>query len=111
MLALRDRDWTGRAAGAAHLGVARSGGSAVVGSLTALPLDATPRLGLVPYGEGMLTLPRGAQRTRAVTVTHVFRGRPLTNEVEVAGSVLRLPYAERTGTGEAVEWIEVELAP
>ncbi len=111
MFGLRDRDWAGRATVTGHLGAASSGGSVVAGSLTELPLDTTPRLGLVPFGAGVLTLQRTHQSTRAVRVTHVFRGQSLTNQVHLVAGPLRLPFAERTEAGDAVEWIAVDVEP
>jgi hypothetical protein len=78
MVALRDRDWSGRAGSGRYLDLLESDTSVVVASRTSAALDRTPWLGVVPYGSGVVTLRRQEAQGRALVVTHAFRGPPST---------------------------------
>jgi CobQ-like glutamine amidotransferase family enzyme len=82
--------------------------SVVVASRTKEGLARTDKLGVVPYGEGQVTLKREDGAQTAEVIEHYFRGPITTRKVAVEGGMLRLPLRERSENG-FVEWIEVNI--
>jgi hypothetical protein len=81
-----------------------------VASMTQESVPEALKLGVVPYGEGRLTLKRKSQTSGKAKVTeHYFRGQSQTSRLEVRGGVLEIPLRERGQDGSPVEWIEVEI--
>ncbi len=93
-------------------GIAGTTASVVVASKTADALDRTTRLGVVPFGEGRLSLSRHSQPAAWAELTeHYFGGRSQVSHVEIRNGVLEIPLREAGDRGSPVEWIEVEIHP
>jgi len=74
-------------------------------------VTATPKLGVVPYGEGLLTLRRSSKTSGAAKVTeHYFGGQSQTSYVAVRQGVVEILLRERGKAGSRIEWIEVDFA-
>jgi hypothetical protein len=82
--------------------------SVVVASRTKEGLARTGKLGVVPYGEGQVTLKREDGAQIAEVIEHYFRGPSTTRKMAVKDGMLRLPLRERSENG-FVEWIEVNM--
>lgn len=84
--------------------------SVVIASKTQDRLGCAPRLGVVPYGEGRLTLRRDSRTTVTAEATdHYFGGRSNTSHLTVREGVIEIPLRERGDDGSLVEWIEIEI--
>ncbi|MGH9397133.1 MAG: TIM-barrel domain-containing protein [Terriglobia bacterium] len=81
-----------------------------VASMTQDSVSETAKLGVVPYGEGRLTLRRASKATVAADSTeHYFGGQSRASRLEVRDGVLAIPLRERGDDGSPVEWIEIGI--
>ena len=84
--------------------------SVVVASKTEEPLSRAEKLGVVPYGDGLLTLRRQSTAlASAKIVEHDFGGQSRATHVEVRGGVLEISLREIGSRGSPIEWIEIEI--
>jgi len=89
-----------------------SSASVVVASKTAEGISRSARLGVVPYGDGELTLRRDEQcSTKAKVTEHSFGGRVKHSEVSFWTGKLSISFMEHADDGTPIEWIEVEIMP
>lgn len=87
-----------------------SDASVVVASKTAEGISRAARLGVVPYGDGELTLQREDQHsTKAKVTEHSFGGRVRQREVSIRAGKLSLSLREHADDGTPIEWIELEI--
>jgi len=81
-----------------------------VASMTQESVPEALKLGVIPYGEGRLTLKRKSQASGKAKVTeHYFRGPSRASRLEVRGGILEIPLRERGQDDSPVEWIELEI--
>ena len=80
-------------------------------ALTGESVTETPKLGVVPYGEGLLTLRRSSKASGTARLTeHYFGGQSQKSPLAVRQGVVEIPLRERGKAGSLVEWIEVDFA-
>ena len=73
-------------------------------------IGRAPQLGVVPYGDGELTLNREAAATASAQATeHYFGGSHQTKPLAFEKGYLRVPLRERAEDGSLVEWIEISI--
>ncbi|HEV2498678.1 MAG TPA: TIM-barrel domain-containing protein [Terriglobia bacterium] len=109
LVALRPRGLDGGAGVNQWGGVLDTTAQVAVASLTEDSLAEADRLGVVPYGQGRLTL-RRASNTSAATVgatEHYFGGHAKTTHLEVRGGAVEIPLREQSADGLPLEWIEI----
>jgi hypothetical protein len=91
-------------------GIVQTTASMVVASKTDDPLNRASRLGIVPYGDGVVTLQREVNASAHAKVTeHCFGGKSHIRDTEVQGGTLSIPLRQKID-GDPVEWLEVEFS-
>jgi hypothetical protein len=84
--------------------------SVVVASRSREGLARAAKLGVVPYGDGELTVRREVGASASADVTeHYFGGSSHTKRLIIENGHLRVPLRERTEDGSVVEWIELTI--
>jgi hypothetical protein len=82
--------------------------SVVVASRSNAGIARAAQLGVVPYGDGQLSVKHEA--AASVTATeHYLDGRRVTRPVQVEKGYLRIPLRERGDDGAIVEWIDINI--
>jgi hypothetical protein len=110
LVALRPRRLDGGVGTSEFEGSVSTTAQAVVASLTSDSLTDANKFGVVPYGDGRLTLRSKAKASgRAALTEHYFGGKSRTNRVEVRRGALEIPLREWDEAGVPVEWIQVEI--
>ena len=110
LLALRKQRLDGRPGTGRYGNVLETDASVVVASKTVESIARAAYLGIVPYGDGVLTLQRDEHRTgRANVKEHAFGGRIREHTVAIAAGRLRLALRELAEDGAAIEWLEIEI--
>lgn len=110
LVALRKQRLDGGIGTGKYRDLVETDASVVVASRTTERLSRAARLGVVPYGDGDLTLRRDDQQASKASVKeHLFGGRIMRQEVATRAGVLRLPLRERADDGTPIEWVEIEI--
>lgn len=110
LVALRKHRLEGGPGTGKYQNILETNATVVVASKTAEGISRASRLGVVPYGDGELTLQREDQSSTAARVTeHSFGGGTRQNEVSIQAGKLKLSLRERADDGTPIEWIEVEI--
>ncbi|MGH9453978.1 MAG: TIM-barrel domain-containing protein, partial [Terriglobia bacterium] len=110
LVALRPRRLDGGAGTSEFGGIVSTTAQVAVASMTQDSVAEATKLGVVPYGEGRLTLRRVSHAAAAADAReHYFGGRSRTSRLEVRDGVLAVPLRERGDDGSPVEWIEIEI--
>lgn len=112
LAALRPRGFNGAGPGTSQWGgVVDATAQVAVASLTDDSLAEAERLGVVPYGQGRLTLRRAANTSGAAAdaTEHYFGGTSKATRLEIHDGVLEIPLRERSGDGLPVEWLEIQI--
>jgi hypothetical protein len=108
LVALRERRLDGRKGAGTYRDLLECSTSVVVASKTNDGISKSPKLAVVPYGNGELILKReGGQKTVLVT-EHFLGGGKKTIPLRVQYGKLRVPLREKTASGSIVEWIDVD---
>lgn len=110
LVALRATQFDGSRGAGGYKDLIRSLTSVVVASKTSANIANSRKLGIVPYGDGEVSIRHeGGQRT-AMATTHRFGRPPVKSQLAMAGDILRLPLRERLEDGSVVEWLEVSFS-
>ncbi|MGO8790773.1 MAG: hypothetical protein ACLQVL_25795 [Terriglobia bacterium] len=110
LLALRKDRLQGGSGTGKYQNIIETNASVVVASKTAEGISRASRLGVVPYGDGQVTIRRDDDRSTVARVTeHSFGGRIEHREITMRGGKLRLPLTERDDSGAPIEWIEIQI--
>ncbi len=110
LLALRQRGLEGGPGTNEFGGFASTTASVVIASRTPAGLAQTTKLGVVPYGEGVLRIRRASKAAVAADATeHSFGGHSKASRLAVADGVIEVPLRERGENREPLEWIEIEF--
>ena len=110
LLALRKDRLQGGSGTGKYQNIIETNASVVVASKTAEGISRASRLGVVPYGDGQVTIRRDDDRSTVARVTeHSFGGRIEHREITMRGGKLRLPLTERDDNGTPIEWLELEI--
>ncbi|MCW3818905.1 hypothetical protein ONA91_31145 [Micromonospora sp. DR5-3] len=108
LVALRTHHLDGGRGPASYADVVHTDVQVVVASRTDDGIGSSRRLGVVPFGDGQVTIRHdGPARAAAVTV-HRLGGAVVRQRCAVDGGWLRLPLSERL-EGAPVEWLDVEF--
>ncbi|HTS69112.1 MAG TPA: hypothetical protein VMO17_09010 [Terriglobia bacterium] len=109
-VALRPRRLDGGAGISEFEGSVSTTAQVAVASLTSDGLTEAKKLGVVPYGDGRLTLRRNSKTSVAATLTEYYLGgKSRTSRLEVRQGVLQIPLRERGEAGLPLEWMQVEI--
>ncbi|HMD83261.1 MAG TPA: hypothetical protein VKO18_01015 [Terriglobia bacterium] len=110
VVALRPRRLDGGAGTSEFEGSMSTTAQVALASLTQDSVTEAKKLGVVPYGEGRLTLRRNSKTSGIAKATeHYFGGQSRTSKVDVRHGVLEIPLRERSDAGVPLEWIQVEI--
>jgi hypothetical protein len=82
--------------------------SVVVAARSSTSIERATQLGVVPYGDGELTV-RLTAAASAQATEHYFGGGHQTKTLAIEDGHLRIPLRERTESGAIVEWIEISV--
>jgi hypothetical protein len=108
LVALRERRLDGRKGAGAYRDLVQANTSVVVASKTSEGIARAPRLAVVPYGQGQITLKRESGDYAEVT-EHYFGGGKKTSRLPMQDASLRVPLRERSDEGSVIEWIELDI--
>ena len=112
LVALRKERLEGGPGAGKYQNLIAANASVVVASKTSEGIARASRLGVVPYGDGDITLYREDQSSAVAKVTeHSFGGGTRNNKVSIPAGKLSLPLREHTADGIPIEWIEIEIEP
>jgi len=81
----------------------------VVASKTNDSLDQSSHLGVVPYGDGTLTLTRKSAGSVRMA-EHCFSGKSFATRLPIQNATLEIPLRQQIDS-DPVEWIEIEIDP
>jgi hypothetical protein len=110
LVALRASRLDGNRGPERYKNIVRCSTSVVVASKTPEGIAKSGKLGIVPYGDGELSIRHeGATRIIAAT-THRFGKPPVKRQLTMTGDVVRIPLTERLDDGSVVEWLEVDFS-
>ena len=98
-VALRDRAWE-------RAGIEATA-PLVVASREKAGLHSAQQLGLVPFGEGELTLKHDGANSRFAIRRHLFGGAIEEGFASIANGVLKVSFKEQGENGKPIEWIEI----
>lgn len=107
LVSLRPRRLDGGAGTSQWGGVLNTTAQVAVASMNQDSLAETTKLGVVPYGQGRLTLRRAPNASAADATEHYFGGKSQTSRLEISDGVLEIPLRERSEDGLPLEWIEL----
>jgi hypothetical protein len=109
-LALRDRRLDGTKGAGRYGDRVETNAQVVVASKTDESIFASAKLGIVPFGDGDLTILREDHTPTLVSVVaHRLGGSSHAVRRTVQGGLLQIPFRERSPDGTAIEWIEVDV--
>ncbi|MFZ5879554.1 MAG: hypothetical protein ACOY0R_09295, partial [Chloroflexota bacterium] len=108
LLALRTHKFDGKPASRAYKDILNTEIGLVVSSLTADGLAESPRLGIVPFGDGTCVLRHvlAAEHKTANITEHYFGGRALTYPLACQPERIELQL-QQTRDDDILEWLEV----
>jgi hypothetical protein len=110
LLALRQRRLDGNPGTGKFRELVSTDTSVVVASRTEDGIAGCAKLGIVPYGDGQLTLRRQSRlSTHAEVTEHYFGGMSTKSRVEIHDGALTFLLQQRGAGGAPVEWLEVEI--
>jgi len=110
LVALRPRRLDGGTGTSEFEGCVSTTAQVALSSLTPDSLTEAKKLGVVPYGDGRLTLRRNSKTSGTAKATeHYFGGQSRTIRLDMRQGVLEVPLRERSAAGGPVEWIQVEI--
>jgi hypothetical protein len=110
LVALRKQRLDGSAGSGKFRDLVSTTASVVVAARSKESIGRAPQLGVVPYGDGELTLNREAAATVSAQATeHYFGGSHQTKPLAFEKGYLRVPLRERAEDGSLVEWIEISI--
>ena len=79
-------------------------------SLTHDGVMEASELGVVPYGEGRLTLRRSSKGSGTAKATeHYFGGKSRASWLDVHQGVVEIQLRERNEAGTPLEWVQIEI--
>lgn len=84
--------------------------SVVIASKSAEPITRASKLGVVPYGDGNVTIRREAANGSATLKLHCIGKSTQESTLEMQAGLLRLPMRERLEDGAIVEWFEIDFS-
>ena len=105
MACVRAADAKSEVVGAAGL---RADTTVVVASFDDAPLGSTSRIGVVPFGDGTVSIARERRDGSARTTLHLLDGSRVAGTANVRDGAVHVTVADRAG-GVPLEWIEIEL--
>lgn len=108
LVALRERRLDGRKGVGKFRDLIESTTSVVVASKTNEGISKSPKLAVVPYGNGEVILKREGGPKTVLVIEHFLGGEKKTTSLRVLFERLRVPVREKTDSGSIVEWIEVD---
>jgi hypothetical protein len=109
MVALRQYRLTGGKGSQKFRDLVSTDTTVVVASRTGEGIARARKLGVVPFGNGQVTLKHEAGAASAEVIEHYFRGGKHARRISANGDPLVIPLREHTEKGELIEWIEVNL--
>jgi hypothetical protein len=109
LLALRKQRLDGLAGSGKFQDLASATASVVAASMTGDSLSRAMKLGIVPYGDGEITLRRESGAAgHAEIIEHSWGGKTARSQVPIRNNSFTVPLRERSENG-LVEWLEVEI--
>lgn len=105
LLALRTHRWDGKPALSSYKDILNTNVTIVVASMTEADISHASRIGIVPFGDGSITVKTSRGPIAQVT-EHYWSGRHRTTTVMCQGQRLTLPIQQLHGA-EILEWIEI----
>ena len=81
----------------------------VVAARSSGSIARAAQLGVVPYGDGELSVKHEGAATSAHATEHYFGGGHMPLQVAVENGSLRVPLRERVEDGSLVEWIDISI--
>jgi hypothetical protein len=109
LVALRTQRLDGSAGAGKFRDLVATNAAVVVASRSHDGIARATQLGVVPYGDGELTLNREAGTASAQAIEHYFRGGQKPLHLAIDNGRLHVPLRERAEDGSIVEWIEITL--
>ncbi len=108
LVALRTQRLDGGPGTTEFKGIVKTTASVVVASKTDEPLDQAAHLGVVPYGEGQLTLKHKTAVAASIT-EHYFGGKSQASRIHAQNGALNIPLRRTRKDGTPLEWIAIDL--
>lgn len=109
LVALRKQRLDGLAGSGQYRDLVSATASVVTASRTNDALARASKLGIVPYGDGEITLRREAEPSGYAEITeHCWGGKTAKSHVAIRAAKLTVALRERSENG-LVEWLEVEI--
>jgi hypothetical protein len=109
LVALRKQRLVGGAGAGKFRDLVSTNASVVVAARSGDSLARATKLGVVPYGDGELTVNLKAAVASAEAIEHYFGGARHSKSLAFEKGYLRVPFRERAENGSLVEWIEITI--
>ena len=110
LVALRENDLIGSGKGPGqYRDLVRSNSSVVVASMDSNAIGMSKKIGIVPYGDGALSIRQARGKTARIK-THLLGHDAVESSVNVEDGQITLPLSERMANGALVSWVEVEIS-
>jgi hypothetical protein len=109
LVALRTQRIAGGTGSGSFRDLVSTNASVVVAARSSGSIARAAQLGVVPYGDGELSVKREGAATSANATEHYFGGSQKPLPLAVENGRLRVPLRERTEDGSWVEWIDISI--
>jgi hypothetical protein len=110
LVALRTRRFDGGRGSGAYRELVRTNSQVVVASKSGEGIGTAPKLGVVPYGNGSVTIQRASRKDgNAEATEHYFGGVTKKTRLPIRAGTLEVPVREMGEDGTPVEWVEVDI--
>jgi hypothetical protein len=111
LVALRNhRLGNGDRTAARYKSVVQADTSVVIASTGTEPVTRASKLGIVPYGDGEVTIQREAVSGEVTMTVHCFGKPGRKRALRAQSGPLRVPLRERLEDGALVEWLEIDFS-
>jgi hypothetical protein len=109
LVALRTQSIAGGMGSGKFRDLVSTNASVVVAARSSGSIARAVQLGVVPYGDGELSVKRDGSATSVNATEHYFGGGQRSLQLAVENGHLRVPLRERAEDGSLVEWIDISI--